>query len=144
MMKKLSLILLALFAPLCIWAQAQPEPNQLTGIWQYVQTDNAGQNVQRFPVWKVMENDYTFQTFILANPEAYSVVTNQGTYHVLSDSVFVEHITGSITDKNLIGKDNRISYVFEGTDTLHVTYRLPGAQTDGQECWVRVKLEYPQ
>ena len=55
----------------------------------------------------------------------------------------MEHVTGSITDPDLVGHDNVISYRFKGPDRLEVHYQIPGATHEGRETWVRVKLQMP-
>ena len=143
-MKKLILGLLIFIIPCKISAQTDYVPNLLEGIWQYLQANQTQHKYQHLPIWKVMGSDSTFKTFIIADSEGKSVITNEGTYSLASDSVFIEHITGSITDRNLIGKDNLIKYHFEGNDTIQISYRLPEATTDGKETWVRVRLEKPE
>ncbi len=118
--------------------------NDLVGVWQQVQTSKTDGHVMQLPVWKVMQADGSFCAFLIANQQGQSIITNQGRYSVENDSVLTEHIEGSITDPELVGKGNRIAYRFEGKDKLHISYRMPGASHDGHEDWVRVKLEMPE
>lgn len=143
-MKTLSILFLALLAPLSMNADTQKPQKQLAGIWQQIQKSNKEDRIMRLPVWKVMQNDLSFCTFLIANQDGQSIITNKGTYKMTSDSTYVEHINGSITDPKLVGRDNVITYEFKGDDTLHISYQMPGASKRGHETWVRVKLEYPE
>lgn len=127
------------------WASSDKEANRhFVGVWQQVQTSHADGHLMLLPVWKVMQADGTFCTFLIANQNGQSIITNQGSYTVTNDSIVVEHITGSITDPALVGKGNRLTYHFNGRDKVHVSYRMPEASRAGHEDWVRVKLEMPE
>lgn len=126
--------------------QASPNKRQkaLPGVWQQVQVSKHDGHTIHLPVWKVMQNDGTFCTFLIASQKGTCIITNEGRYEVTSDSTFVEYVTGSITDPSLIGRGNKITYHFSERDKIEVSYRLPGAKRDGRETWVRVKLEVPE
>ena len=96
------------------------------------------------PVWKVMQSDGSFCTFLIANQNGQSIITNQGRFEVKNDSILVESVLGSITDPELVGKNNMLTYHFKDKDSVHVSYRMPGASREGHEDWVRVKLEMPK
>ena len=98
----------------------------------------------QLPVWKVLQSDGRFCTFLIANQIGQSIITNQGTYQRTDETTCVEHIEGSITDPELVGKQNTLTLQFKSDDLLEVTYRIPGATRDGHEVWRRVKLELPQ
>lgn len=142
-MKKLLILTLCVLCSAGAYADGKKSGNKLQGIWQQVQKGKHEGDMVRLPVWKVMQGDGHFCTFLVANAEAKSIITNKGKYSVLSDSTFVEYVQGSITDPNLIGKANKITYTMPDKDTIHITYRLEGASRDGHETWVRVKLEIP-
>lgn len=142
-MKQL-LFLLALVLPLGLCAAAEKDNPTLVGVWQQVQQSKGDGHLIQLPVWKVMQSDGQFCTFLIANQGGQSIMTSQGSYTVTSDNTCVEHITGSITDPELVGKDNTITYRFVSPDVIDVTYRIPGATRDGHETWRRVKLELPQ
>lgn len=116
----------------------------LAGIWQQVQLDPKTGHLINLPVWKILENDGSFHVFLIADPKCQCIITNQGKYSVKTDSTFVEHITGSITDSNLVGRNNTITYHFEGQDKMRITYQMPSATSKAEETWVRVKLEMPK
>lgn len=143
-MKKRLLLLLVLLAPLSLFAQQSATADKVKGVWQQVQTAKNDGRLIRLPVWKVLQGDGTFCTFLIGDETGLSLITNQGTYEWESDTTFVEHVTGSITDPQLVGKDNRLYYQFEGNDLMRVRYRVPGASRDGRETWVRVKLQVPR
>lgn len=143
-MKTKLLLLLALLAPLSLCAEETKKQPALTGVWQQVQAARHDGHIMTLPVWKVLQGDGSFCTFLIANATGQSVITNEGSYEVTSDSTVVEHVTGSITDLDIVGKKLTLTYHFEGKDTLHVSYRVPGASRDGHETWVRVKLEVPK
>ena len=144
-MKRL-LLILAMATPLGLVAAGNENKpkHPLTGVWQQMQTSQSDGHAMLLPVWKVMQADGTFCTFLIANQTGQSIITNQGRYEVTSDSTLVETVSGSITDPELVGKGNRLTYTFKNKDTMHVSYRMPGASHDGHEDWVRVKLELPK
>lgn len=141
-MKAKLFILLAVLAPLGLFAQ-HTSPETLQGVWQQVQTAKNDGHIIRLPVWKVLQGDGSFCTFLIGDETGLSIITNQGRYEVESDSTFDEHVTGSITDPQLVGKSNRLYYELQGNDLMRVRYRVPGASRDGRETWVRVKLQVP-
>ena len=67
-------------------------PKQARRVWQQVQPATETTPEMKLPVWKVMQNDGTFCTFLIANKKAQCVITNEGTFRLTSDSTFVEHI----------------------------------------------------
>lgn len=142
-MKRIFPYLISVLFALCVVLPASAQKNKLQGVWQQVQFTQNGQKVVHLPVWKVMQNDGSFCTFLIANPEGMSIQTTHGTYKVKSEKTLDERIIGSITDPDLIGKVNQLTYEFDGKDKLTVRYRLPGYQRDAVETWVRVKLEFP-
>lgn len=143
-MKKSLALALSLF--LCIGAYADKIKNadKLVGIWQQVQKAKEDNRVVRLPVWKVMQSDGHFSTFLIANEQAQSIITNRGEFKVTSDSTLIEYVKGSITDPMLVGKSNKISYQLIDDDTMRITYKLPNAMREGNETWVRLKLEIPE
>ena len=136
-------VFLLCMMPMALWAQTDAAP-QLAGVWQQIQVVKQKQHPVKLPVWKVLQESGAFCTFLIANQGGQSIMTNLGSYTVTSDNTCVEHITGSITDPELVGKDNTITYRFVSPDVIDVTYRIPGATRDGHETWRRVKLELPQ
>ena len=77
--------------------QASPNKRQkaLPGVWQQVQVSKHDGHTIHLPVWKVMQNDGTFCTFLIASQKGTCIITNEGRYEVTSDSTFVEYVTGS-------------------------------------------------
>lgn len=141
---KTMITLLALLATAGSMSAENKYEERFEGVWQQVQYTKPDAAPIRLPVWKVMQTDGSFFTFLIANQSGKSIITNEGTYKVTSDSTVVEHVTGSITDPTLVGKNNRITYQFKDKDEVNVTYRMLGASRDGHETWVRVKLEMPE
>lgn len=136
-------LLFILLAPLSLFVTAQEE-NAFAGVWQQTQVAGEDGHTMRLPVWKVLQNDGTFCTFLIANQMAQTIITNAGTYEVASENSYKEHITGSITDPGLVGHTNDLTYSFDGPDKLTIVYTMPGAEREAVETWVRVKLEFPQ
>ena len=137
----------ALFMAAHLLAQTSNHP--LVGLWQQVQQDDGHAHggkpgFIKLPVWKVIQPDGNFFIFLIAAPDATCIKTNEGAYTVNSDSLYTEHINGSVTDPTLIGKDNKIFYRFETQDMLHVSYHHKKADRKGEELWIRVKLEVPR
>ena len=120
------------------------KPESLEGIWQQVQVSKTDGHTMLLPVWKVLRSDGTFSTFLIVNRSGQSVITNEGTYKMVNDSTIVEHITGSITDPQLMGKDNQLIFRLADNDTLQVSYKMPGHTREAHEKWIRVKLERPR
>lgn len=142
-MKKF-LLTLALLAPLSMSAEPTKKKGELAGIWQQVDTNEQDGNMMRLPVWKVLQKDGSFCVFLIAGKSGQSIIANQGTYAQTSDSTYTERLTGSITNDELVGKENTIVYHFASKDRLLVKYQLPGSKVTAVETWVRVKLEYPE
>ena len=87
---------LALLLCLGLGAHADKIKNadKLCGIWQQVQQAKDGSRVVRLPVWKVMQTDNHFSTFLIANEQAKSIITNRGEFKVTSDSTLIEYVGG--------------------------------------------------
>lgn len=142
-MKKILLTTMLLLTSVALSA-SNTKKIPLAGIWQQVQLDSQSNKAIHLPVWKVLENDGTFHVFLIADAKCQCIITNQGLYEVKSDSTFSERITGSITDANLVGRSNTITYHFDGPDKMNISYQIPGAASQTNETWVRVKLEMPK
>lgn len=142
-MKKILLSMTLLLTSVSLSANGTKKVT-LAGIWQQVQQDPQTHKSINLPVWKVLENDGTFHVFLIADAKCQCIITNQGRYELKSDSTFTERITGSITDANLVGRSNTITYHFDGQDKMNISYQMPGATTKTNETWVRVKLEMPK
>ena len=142
-MKKVLSLLVLLF-PLMLNAAPTTKKVKLEGVWQQVQPATETTPEMKLPVWKVMQNDGTFCTFLIANNKAQCVITNEGTFRLTSDSTFVEHINGTIVNPDLIGKNNKITIVAAEKDRIQITYRLLPDGGESKETWIRVKLEIPE
>lgn len=142
-MKKVLSLLVLLF-PLMLNAAPTTKKVKLEGVWQQVQPATETTPEMKLPVWKVMQNDGTFCTFLIANNKAQCVITNEGTFRLTSDSTFVEHINGTIVNPDLIGKNNKITIVAAEKDRIQITYRLQPDGGEAKETWIRVKLEIPE
>lgn len=134
-------LLLTLIIPASL--NAQKVQTVITGVWQQVQHAKSDGHLMKLPVWKVMQNDGTFCTFLIANESGQSIITNQGRYEQTNDSTVTEHITASITDPELVGKSNTLTFRLRDTDHMAVSYCVPGSSRTNHETWVRVKLEMP-
>ena len=137
-------LLLLLLVPLTLCAEPVEQKDQLVGIWQQVSPAKGDNPAIKLPVWKVLQQDGQFTLFLIANKQAQSIITNQGTYTVVADNVIVEHISASLTKPEMVGKKNKIRYKFLDRDTMVISYRFPTDQTDVTEMWVRVKMELPR
>lgn len=142
-MKQL-LFILCFLTSLGLSADTQKKRAALTGLWQQVGVDPHDGRQMRLPVWKVLQEDGHFFIFLIANQHAQSIITNRGTYKPATDSTYVEHITGSITNTEMVGRSNTITYRFLDKDRIEVSYNLPEAPGVARETWVRVKLELPK
>lgn len=146
-MKKFLAIFIVTFFSGFSLLTAQSDVSKLVGVWQQHErvTDNDGHmRLVHLPVWKVLTGDGVFYTFLIANKDGVSIKTNEGTYKVVNDSVYEENISGSITVPALVGTTNTMRYNFAHPDVMNVVYRLPKAQRDAREIWIRLKLELPQ
>lgn len=147
-MKRLLLSLFAALLTLGLAAQRHGTVDaRFVGIWQQqqmVKNDKGEPRLIRLPVWKVYSVDGVFTTFIIANRTAQSVITMQGRFAILNDSICEEHVGGSITAPDLVGVRNPIVYHFDGPDHMKVSYTLPGRDGSASEQWVRVKMEMPR
>ena len=141
-MKRL-LLFLALLLPLSAQAGNENSRKKLVGVWQQVQKSEPDNRLVLLPVWKIVQADGNFCTFLIANQSGVSIMANQGTYQVTSDSTCVEAVKGSSTGPELIGKHNTLTLHVVADDLIEVSYRRPGAARDGHETWRRVELELP-
>lgn len=141
-MKTKLFLCIALLAPLSL--NAQKSQQTIAGVWQQVQQAKGDGHLIKLPVWKVLQNDGSFCTFLIANESGQSIITNQGRYEQTTDSTIVEHITGSITDPELIGRSNTLTYQLSHSDQMAVSYCVPGSSRTSHETWIRVKLEMPE
>lgn len=140
------LLALSLCLPSALSAQEQAKAS-LVGVWQRLETvkdDGGTTRTIKLPVWKVYDSNGTFSSFLIANKEADCIKAMEGTYSLVNDSVYDEHITGSVTSPELVGTTNPMSYKFVSPDLLQVSYHLSGAKQGVSEGWVRIKLEMPQ
>lgn len=136
-----------LLAGLSGTAVAQTSQHSLVGIWQQtqkVEKENGKSRILNLPVWKVMQSDGQFSTFLIPNRKGASIITTQGTFTVTSDSTYTENIQNSITAPELIGKGNPMTYRFLTDDYIEVRYRLTGAKKEAVEVWRRIQLEWPR
>lgn len=140
----LLLTITAMSSIACLTAQNIPE--RFAGIWQQKQKiteKNGSERIVHLPVWKILNKDGTFCTFLIANRKGESIITTKGTFAITDETTYVEHITGSITDPSLVNKDNIIKYTFTTDNTMTLTYRIPGAAKEAVEMWTRVKMAMP-
>lgn len=146
-MKHLFFTLLACLACCTATLKAQSQAsNNFVGIWQQRQVtigDNGTGHFIKLPVWKVYESNGTFCIFLIANQKADCIKVTEGTYSVVNDSIYEEHISGSLTNSNLVGRSNKIKYTFATPDELVISYNISNAPNDSHESWVRVKMQVP-
>lgn len=138
-------LVMAVFCIGIVHAQ-QTADKRLYGVWQQEQTarDNNGkQRIIHLPVWKVIEGNGTFYTFLIAGRDGRSMKMNEGTWTGVSDSIITEHVNRSLTAPQLNGCDNTIRYHFVDTNLIKIVYRLPNATRDAHETWRRVTMELP-
>ena len=142
-MKKILLCaLLALGIGLPLGAQTKVKASDLVGLWQMTIKDEFG-GVHYVSVFKQMFADGKYHTFLQPDKTQAKpfIITNQGTYKLLNDSIIREHIDASITDGAIIGKDNDLTYsMSEDKKYLYVSFFIPGASRKGQEVWVRLEM----
>ena len=142
-MKKILLCaLLALGIGLPLGAQTKVKASDLVGLWQMTIKDEFG-GVHYVSVFKQMFADGKYHTFLQPGKTQTKpfIITNQGSYKLLNDSIIREHIDASITDGAIIGKDNDLTYsMSEDKKYLYVSFFIPGASRKGQEVWVRLEM----
>lgn len=147
-MKKIFPLLAAFILCLPTTLRAQDKANaSLVGVWQRLETvkdDGGTTRTIKLPVWKVYDSNGAFSSFLIVNKEADCIKAMEGTYNLVNDSVYDEHIAGSITSPELVGATNPMTYKFVSPDLLIVSYRLSEAKQEVSESWVRIKLEMPQ
>lgn len=135
--------LLSIVFSLCLFAGVQAQSQHpLMGVWQQ-QTQERGGRVINLPVWKLIQGDGTFCTMLIINRDAKTIKSMEGSYTILSDSTYAEHVTASVFNPELKGKASTLHYKFITPDQVVITYQMPGALTASSEIWARVKLEVP-
>lgn len=146
-MKKLFTLLLCGFFCMAVNAFGQKHAERLIGVWQQYQEtidDKGNKRMMHLPVWKVLQSDGQFCTFLIANASGSCLMTNKGTYEVVGEHVYNEKIEKSIVNSKLVGKTNPIHFKYEGKDRLVITYQMPGVAHAAVEIWQRVKMSLPR
>lgn len=126
--------------------QAQPIQNKLIGVWQmcYPKTTDGATRMVYMPVWKNINDDGTFCTFMWQNGQNSAVITNRGSYKVETNNQYTEYVAETSTSPRIAQKENKLTFNFHGNDLLEVSYRIPGANEDGIELWKRIKVDSPE
>lgn len=136
------LFILSLFPPVSLCAQDEEgKGNRLAGVWQQIVSVNqsAGSIVYR-PFFKILNADGTFCNLQLMGGQERAFFSHEGSYSVLSDSVYVEHIEKS-PYREYKGMESQQKYrLAEGdTDFLFIQNKHPKTGIWTSELWVRVK-----
>lgn len=143
-MKKflLATLLLALSTVPTLRAQQKITSADLVGLWQTTVKDKYG-GTHYASMFKEMFADGTFHLFMQTSEGDARpfVITNRGTYTVLNDTTIREHINASVTNGDVIGRDNDLTVsISDNKKMLYVTYYMPGSPDQGREVWVRVEM----
>ena len=137
-LKQLLPLLLLALSPLALSAQQHP----LMGLWQLQVQDGRRGKMQMMdvPVWKSIDGDGTFRTFMLGE-KAHCFITQTGTYAIRSDSTYAEQILENTFDAEAVGTVNMLTYSIVNKDMLVVSYVQRGETQ--YEMWRRVVAETP-
>ncbi len=121
--------------------KCSPQVEQLAGIWQQCVVMNQEEKTQMFavPQFKILNKDGSFSNMAL-DKNALATIYVSGSWKVMSDSTFVEHLETILTDESSTGKDNELTFhLLENGKFMQVSYTLPGNGKQGKELWIRVE-----
>lgn len=114
-----------------------PQPSVLTGRWVQTYLNSDGRLV--VSQQKVYLPDGTFSTVCVHN-DGEDHIISAGTWELIDDHHYVEHIGYITTDPSSESKDNVITYSMTGYDQqLYLSYVMPGNGVSGSEFWQRIE-----
>lgn len=120
-------------------ARAKALAGELEGVWQLCYRTDGGRCVYA-PIYKIFSADGTFVTVNITSRGGEARVSSQGSYAVRGAGEYVECVSESATDPELVG----VETVFDCTFTddngfyMRVSYTLPGRDGAVTEEWARV------
>lgn len=111
--------------------------NRLIGAWELTYVEYSDAQVFRTQPGqlKLFESNGSYRFLVVSNTGTF--VAQQGSFKVLSDSVYTEDIEFS-TNPNLRKVSSKVSYAFINEDTLFVSGSVNGVPF--REKWVRLKV----
>jgi len=119
------------------------ESNSIVGFWQHIRvTKNADGTNHLAPsgIYKVINSDSTFFSFITSPTGSGLVLTMFGSYKVTSDSTCTENVQTSLSAVNLPTKKNELRYKLVDKNTLFVQFHVLSNDTWTPEIWIRVTI----
>lgn len=129
-----------LLAEIVLPAGQEVKCHELAGIWQFCLLEQKadGYHLKLLPVMKFLSPDQTFVNVLAANNRI--VVTNQGTYTVKSETLYVEEILKTAYTNIIPGTRNDISYEFLHDRLMKVSFFIGLTEGNGlgSEFWYRV------
>lgn len=144
-MKKVIIVFLLLIGVLSVKAENRViESNSIVGFWQHIRvTKNADGTNHIAPsgIYKVINADSTFFSFITSPTGSGLVLTMFGSYKVTSDSTYTENVQTSLSAVDLPTKNNDMRYKLVDKNTLFVQFHVISNDTWTPEIWVRVTLK---
>ncbi|GHT15817.1 hypothetical protein FACS189426_23630 [Bacteroidia bacterium] len=154
MKKQLFLLIGFLLATTPLFAQETVEKPSLVGIWQYCsptanpfikdsQTDELSLDTTVLRgnlTFKILGHSGDFSNMFLSSDfsQINACVNAYGTYEIVADSLYIEHITRSYSDPVYNGKKNRMPYHFFGNNYCVFSYTSPKNGGKAVEIWRRI------
>lgn len=122
-----------------------PRELKLAGIWQQVQRNSADQTLVYLPVWRVMQGDGHFLSFVIAKPNAPAFLIMEGNFHSAKrDGLFLQRIHKSLTNPELEGLEIPIEYVLIEPNLMEIRYMIPSQDKPIVESWERIQMKVPE
>ena len=115
----------------------KPQSSALTGRWVQTYLNSDGRLV--VSQQKVYLPDGTFST-VCIHSDGEDHIISSGTWELIDEHHYVEHIGYITTDPSSEGKDNVITYSMTGNDQqLYLSFVMPGNGITGSEFWQRIE-----
>ena len=122
-----------------------PRELKLAGIWQQVYKKTADQELVYLPVWRVMQGDGHFLSFVIAKPNAPAFLIMEGNFHSAKrDGLFMQKVMKSLTNPELEGLEIAIEYTLLEPNLMEIRYMLPNQDNPIVESWQRIQMKVPE
>lgn len=120
-------------------ARAKALAKEMEGVWQFCSHTDDGRCVYA-PIYKIFSADGTFVTVNMTSRGGEARVSSQGNYAVRGAGEYVECVTESATDPELVGVETFFDCTFTDDNGVYmrVSYTLHDREGAVTEEWARV------
>ena len=118
------------------------------GLWQMMQAvpneGGEGEHLIYLPVWKYYAGDGHFCTFLIASRDGASMMTMDGEYYEMSDSVYVEKVHRCVTEPKWQGQKFQIKYFIDRQGVMFAEFPSGENTAPHREIWRYVDMNKPR